>query len=55
MPVSSDLTSHVVQLTDGYTIKILDANKKLYKVHLTSTDAPEKGQRFGMASKRYLS
>ena len=41
-------------MTDGDTIKVLDADNKLYKVRLTGIDAPERAQAFGNASRKHL-
>jgi endonuclease YncB( thermonuclease family) len=50
----SDLVGRVVGVTDGDTIKVLDADNVLHKVRLTGIDAPEKDQPFGKASKQHL-
>jgi endonuclease YncB( thermonuclease family) len=39
---------------DGYTITVLDADKKQHKVRLNGIDAPEKAQAFGAKSKAHL-
>ena len=49
------LTGKVVSVTDGDTIKVLTANKTLYKIRLNCIDAPEKSQAFGKKSKANLS
>ena len=49
-----DVTGIVVSVTDGDTIKVLDRNRVQHKVRLTGIDAPERGQPFGQASKKYL-
>ena len=50
----ADITGVVVSVTDGDTIKVLDRNRAQHKVRLTGIDAPERGQPFGQASKKYL-
>ena len=50
----ANITGVVVSVTDGDTIKVLDGNSNQHKVRLTGIDAPERGQPFGQASKKYL-
>lgn len=50
----ADVTGRVVAVTDGDTIKILDAEKVQHKVRLTGIDAPERGQPFGTVSREHL-
>jgi endonuclease YncB( thermonuclease family) len=50
----ADISGKVVVVTDGDTIKVLDANGKLHKIRLSGIDAPEKGQPFGKASREHL-
>jgi endonuclease YncB( thermonuclease family) len=52
--VHADITGRVVSVTDGDTIKVLDANNTQYKVRLTGIDAPEKKQPYGRASTKKL-
>lgn len=52
---SVEIIGKVVGVTDGDTIKVLDANKTLYKVRLYGIDAPEKKQPYGQKAKEYLS
>jgi len=52
---AATLVGHVVGVTDGDTITILDATKTQYKIRLAGIDAPEKKQAFGNASKKSLS
>jgi endonuclease YncB( thermonuclease family) len=47
--------THVVGVTDGDTITILDADREQHKVRLAGIDAPEKRQPFGQRSKEHLS
>ncbi len=53
-PAYADISGKVVAVTDGDTIKILDANYVQYKVRLTGIDAPEKAQPYGNASRKHL-
>ena len=50
----ADITGTVVSVTDGDTIKVLDAENVQYKVRLTGIDAPERGQPFGTTSRDHL-
>ena len=52
--VQADITGRVVAVTDGDTIKILDAEKVQHKVRLTGIDAPERGQPLGTVSREHL-
>ena len=47
--------THVVGVTDGDTITVLDADRDQHKVRLAGIDAPEKKQPFGQRSKEHLS
>lgn len=49
------LTGHVVGVTDGDTITLLDASREQHKIRLAGIDAPEKKQAFGQRSKEALS
>ena len=53
-PRQNELRGRVVAVTDGDTIKVLDANNKSHKVRLIGIDAPEKSQPFGTASRKNL-
>lgn len=44
------LTGYVVNITDGDTIVILDANQQQHKIRLAGIDAPESYQAFGTRS-----
>jgi endonuclease YncB( thermonuclease family) len=46
---------HVVGVSDGDTITVLDAQRQQHKIRLAGIDAPESKQAFGQASKRNLS
>jgi endonuclease YncB( thermonuclease family) len=48
------LTGKVVKVTDGDTVQVLDASKRLYKIRLSGIDAPETGQAYGRKAKAYL-
>jgi endonuclease YncB( thermonuclease family) len=50
----ADITGRVVAVTDGDTIKVLDAENMEYKVRLTGIDAPERGQPYSNASRKHL-
>jgi endonuclease YncB( thermonuclease family) len=50
----ADVTGRVVSVTDGDTIKVLDANEVQHKVRLTGIDAPERGQPFSNVSRDHL-
>jgi endonuclease YncB( thermonuclease family) len=52
--VHADITGRVVSVTDGDTIKVLDASNTQYKVRLTGIDAPAKKQPYGRASTKKL-
>ena len=45
----------VVSVSDGDTIKVLDATNTQHKIRLQGIDAPEKAQPFGQKSKQSLS
>ncbi len=49
------LTGKVVAVTDGDTIKVLDAGKVQHVVRLSGIDAPERTMPFGQRSKQNLS
>jgi endonuclease YncB( thermonuclease family) len=49
------LQGRVVAVTDGDTVKVLDASNTLWKIRLMGIDAPEKKQAFGTQSKSNLS
>jgi len=49
------ITGKVVGITDGDTVRVLDAQHTLHKVRLTGIDAPESKQAFGTRSKQNLS
>lgn len=51
----SDISGHVVGVSDGDTITVLVDGHENVKVRLTGIDAPEKSQPFGAVSKRNLS
>jgi len=49
------LEGKVVAVTDGDTVKVLDAEKVQHVVRLSGIDAPEKKMPFGQRSKQHLS
>ena len=49
------LNGYVVGVSDGETVKVLDAGKKQHRIRLLGIDAPESNQAFGQKSKQYLS
>lgn len=49
------LQGRVVAVSDGDTIKLLDADHNQYKIRLMGIDAPEKAQAYGQKSKQHLS
>lgn len=49
------LNGYVVGVSDGDTVKVLDAGKKQHRIRLLGIDAPESNQAFGQKSKQYLS
>ncbi len=53
--VAAALGGKVVAVTDGDTIKVLDADKVQHVVRLSGIDAPEKKMLFGQRSKQNLS
>lgn len=56
LPVGAEtLQGTVVDVSDGDTITILDADRVAHKIRLAGIDAPEKSQPFGNRSKQHLS
>ena len=49
------LLGHVVGVSDGDTITVLDDNKQRHVIRLMGIDAPEKAQAFGQRAKLSLS
>ena len=55
LPALADTyTARVVGVTDGDTVKVLDATRVLHKIRLEGIDAPEKAQPYGQRSKQHL-
>jgi endonuclease YncB( thermonuclease family) len=52
---AATLQGRVVAVTDGDTVKVLDASHTEWKIRLMGIDAPEKKQAFGSRSKSNLS
>ena len=48
------LTGRVVNVADGDTVTILDANKRQNKIRLYGIDCPEKKQAFGQRARQFL-
>lgn len=48
------LTGKIVAVSDGDTVRLLDANKVQHKIRLAGIDAPEFRQAFGQRSKQHL-
>jgi endonuclease YncB( thermonuclease family) len=51
----SDIIGRIVSISDGDTVKLLDADNNLVKIRLAEIDAPEKKQPYGMKAKQELS
>lgn len=51
---SKEWVGRVVHVSDGDTIQVIDADKRLEKVRLLGIDAPERKQAFGTKSKDAL-
>ena len=51
---NSEFQGRVIAVTDGDTIKVLDADNTSHKIRLSGIDAPEKSQPFGNASRKKL-
>lgn len=49
------ITGRVIAVTDGDTIRVLDAQNVQFKVRLAGIDAPESKQAYGARSKKSLS
>ncbi len=49
-----NLTGKVIKITDGDTITVLDHQYRQQKIRLSGIDAPERGQPYGRAAKRFL-
>ncbi len=44
----------VIKVSDGDTVHVLDAEKQTHKIRLAGIDAPEKGQAYGQAARKFL-
>ena len=53
-PAQADVEGKVVAVTDGDTIRLLDAENRQHKIRLAGIDAPEKAQPYGAASRAHL-
>jgi len=49
------LQGRVISISDGDTVKVLDASNTQWKIRLMGIDAPEKKQAFGQKSQEHLS
>jgi endonuclease YncB( thermonuclease family) len=54
MPVSAAFPAKVIGITDGDTIKVLDASNTQHRVRLAGIDAPERKQAWGTRSRQGL-
>jgi endonuclease YncB( thermonuclease family) len=55
LPAAADpITGKVVSVTDGDTVRVLDAANVQHKVRLDGIDAPERGQPFGTVARDRL-
>ena len=48
------LEGRVIKVTDGDTVNVLDVDKKTHKIRLAGIDAPERGQAYGQAARKFL-
>ena len=46
---------HIVGVTDGDTVTLLDKEKQEHKIRIAGIDAPEKSQAFWQAAKKQMS
>lgn len=53
--LADTLQGRVVAISDGDTVKVIDASNTQWKIRLMGIDAPEKKQAFGNKSKKALS
>jgi endonuclease YncB( thermonuclease family) len=49
------INGRVIGVTDGDTIRVLDAAHRQHKIRLSGIDAPERSQQFGKRAKEHLS
>lgn len=49
------LQGHVVGVTDGDTITVLDSDRRQHKIRIAGVDAPEKSQPYGQRAKEAMS
>ena len=54
-PVKCIVSGKVMKVSDGDTLTIVNADKKLVKIRLYGIDSPETKQEFGIKSKEFLS
>ncbi|MFZ5882402.1 MAG: thermonuclease family protein [Chloroflexota bacterium] len=53
--IAETLVGRVIGVTDGDTVKVLDGERREYKIRLAGIDAPERKQPFGQRAKQRLS
>ncbi|MEK7438334.1 MAG: thermonuclease family protein [Pseudomonadota bacterium] len=53
-PAYAEFAGKVIDVADGDSITVLDANQQRHKIRLAGIDAPERGQAFGFRSKENL-
>ena len=51
---AATVSGHVIRVSDGDTIVVMDSTNTQYKVRLSGIDAPEKKQPYGQESKQAL-
>lgn len=49
------LSGKVIRVADGDTVTVLDSDREQHKIRFTGIDAPERGQPYGTAAKKFLS
>jgi endonuclease YncB( thermonuclease family) len=52
--LADDLSGHIVGVSDGDTVTLLDQSRQQHKIRLSGIDAPESHQPFGQKSKTNL-
>jgi endonuclease YncB( thermonuclease family) len=52
---AEELRGRIVGVTDGDTLKLLDANRQEHVIRVSGIDAPERGQPYGQKAKERLS
>ena len=49
------LSGKVIKVADGDTVTVLDSDREQHKIRFAGIDAPERGQPYGTAAKKFLS